>query len=81
MRGIIAVRRNDDGLVGEGQIVRVVIVRRMSPTVAGDADIFQAATEAAVATTRSRIPDSGSITELAGEIHSFVGIIISAVKI
>ena len=57
VRAIAAVRRTDEAISVEVQIVRDVIVRRSRPIVAVVADIVQTA-DVAVAITRSRIPDS-----------------------
>ena len=72
-RAIVAARRIDFAIVAEAQKARVVTVRRGRPTAAADTDIVETAIVATAARTRSRIPDRGSTTELAGEVHAFIG--------
>ena len=74
-RAIAVVRRRDVDKQVEAQVVRVVSARRCRPRVAAVADIVEAAI-AAVARTRSWIPDSTCGTELAGEVYTFVGIAV-----
>ena len=74
-RAIVSARRTDVAIVVEEQAVRVVTVRRSRPVVAEVADIVETAT-AAVAITRSRIPDGTCWAKLAGEVHTLVGAII-----
>ena len=78
MRATVAVRRKDAATAVEVQAVRAVAARRGRPIVAV-ADTAEAAT-AAVAITRSRVPDGGSTAELAGEVHAFIGAVICIVK-
>ena len=56
-RAIAEVRRIDEAIVVEVQVVREVAVRRSRPKEAVVADIVETAIDAA-APTRSRIPDS-----------------------
>lgn len=71
VREKVVARRIDAARAVEVQAVRAVAVKRSRPIVAV-ADKAQAAT-VGVAITRSRIPDSGSTAELAGEVHAFIG--------
>ena len=64
----------------EVHVVRFVIARRSRPIEAVVADIVQTAVVGA-AITRSRIPDGGCRTELAGEVHAFVRTLVGVVKI
>ena len=75
VRAIEAVRRIDVAKMVEVQEARVVIVRRSRPIAAVVADIAQTAI-AVVAKPRSRIPDGLIQTELAGEVHAFIGAIV-----
>ena len=68
-------RRIDVAIAVEVQIARVLIARRSRPIVAAVADTEETAI-AAVAFTRSRIPDGLICAELAGEAHAFVGAVI-----
>ena len=72
VRAKVVARRIDAARAVEVQAVRAVAVRRSRPIVAVATDKAQAAT-VGVAITRSRIPDSGSTAELAGEVHAFIG--------
>ena len=60
-------------------MVREVIERRSRPKVAVAADIEETAIEV-VAITRSRIPDGGCASKLTGEVHTFVGVVVSVAK-
>ena len=79
VRAIAEARRIDAATVAEEQAVRAAIVRRSRPIEAAVADIVETAT-AAVAITRSRIPDGRCRTELAGEIHAFIATVVGVVK-
>ena len=61
-------------------VVRAAIARRSRPIVAAVADIEETA-NAAAATTRSRVPDSGITAELSGEVHAFIGTAVGVDKI
>ena len=74
-RATVVVPRTDAARVAEVQGVRAVTVRRSRPIGAAVADIEQTATTAGVI-TRSRIPDGRGRTELAGEVHAFVGAVV-----
>ena len=75
VRAIVVARRTDVAIDAEVQIERVVTVRRSRPIEAVAADIVETA-NVAVAITRSRVPDGGCRTELAGEVHAFVGAVV-----
>ena len=70
------VRRIDAAIVAEVQAVRVAAGRRR-PIAAAATDTAETAT-IAVASTRSRIPDGGGTAELAGEVQTFVGAVVSS---
>ena len=75
VRAIEAALRIDAATVVEVQEVRVVTVRRSRPIAADVTNMVETAI-VVVAITRSRIPDGGCRTELAGEVHTFIGTII-----
>ena len=77
VRANAAARRTDVAIVAEAQAVREVAARVSRPTEADVADIVEAAIVAA-ARTRSWVPDSTGRTELAGEVHTFVGTVVCA---
>ena len=75
-QAIVAGRRIDVAIVAEAQFAHAAVdVRRSRPIVAVEADIVETAI-VAVARTRSRVPDGLVRTELAGEVHTFVGAIV-----
>ena len=63
----------DVAIAAEVQGVREVIVRRSRPIAAVVADTADTASSEVAAITRSRIPDGRCRTELAGEVHAFIG--------
>jgi hypothetical protein len=69
------VRRTDEAIAAEDQVVRVENGRRSRPIVALIADIVETAI-AVVANTRSRIPDGGCATEFTREGHAFIGAVV-----
>ena len=75
VRAIVVVGRKDAATAAEVQVVRAAIVRRSRPIDAVVADIDETAI-AVAAITRSRVPDGRCRTELAGEVHAFVGAIV-----
>ena len=78
-RATDVVRWIDVATVVEVQAVRGVAIRRGRPIEAGATDIAQTAI-AAVAITRSRVPDGRCAAELAGEVHTFFGTVVSVDK-
>ena len=75
VRAIVVVGRKDVATAAEVQVVCAAIVRRSRPIDAVVADIDETAI-AVAAITRSRVPDGRCRTELAGEVHAFVGAIV-----
>ena len=73
-----AARRTDVATMAEVQAVRVVTVRRSRPIVAEVAETAETAIVAA--RTRSRIPNGGCRTELAGKVHALVGAAVGVVE-
>ena len=71
----VIIRQIVAAYVVEAQEERMVIVWRSRPIIASEPDIVQiSATGAAKA--RSRIPDSRGGTEHAGEVYTFIGIVV-----
>ena len=83
VRAIEVVRRTDVAIIAanrvEDQVVRSVIVRRSRPIAASVADLSER-TIAVIATTQNRIPDGGSTAEHAGEVHTFVRVVVGVGK-
>ena len=73
-RAIAAARRTEVAIVADVHVVRAAAARRCRPILA-EADIVETAT-AVAASTRSRIPDGECGTEIAGEVHAFVGAVV-----
>ena len=78
VRECAAAARRDAAIAVELQDVRLVSAKRRRPIPAVVADIVEAVT-AVVAITRSRVPDD-LICKTAGEIHTFVRVVVSAGK-
>ena len=72
-------RQTDAAIVAEVQVVRsvaIAAVRRRRPIVGAVVTDTVETAIGVVARTRSRVPDGGSTTELAGEVHAFICAIV-----
>ena len=79
-RAKVVERRIDEAIGVEVMAVRVVAVRRGRPIVAEVTDIVETAI-VVEAITRSRVPDGLVRTELAREVHAFVGVVVGIFKV